>query len=135
MPTLLTSIDEIPSDGSYLFTVEDEQGKRQEVILVTVEDGVRAWKNFCLHETDQRLDRGDGVVRREDQVVCPKHGSTFDVATGQCEHGPAAGTVLVGVDVAVRHGQIYLTDNDLEYLHEGGIDDDGDPESSSHLRF
>ena len=43
--------------------------------------------------------------------------------------------MLVGVDVAVRHGQIYLTDNDLEYLHEGGIDDDGDPESSSHLRF
>ena len=67
MPTLLTSIDEIPSDGSYLFTVEDEQGKRQEIILVTVEDGIRAWKNFCLHETDQRLDRGDGVVRREDQ--------------------------------------------------------------------
>ena len=135
MPTLLTPIDEIPSDGSYLVTVEEDHGGKQEVILVTVEGGVRAWKNFCLHETDQRLDRGDGVVRRENQVVCPRHGSTFDVATGQCEHGPAAGTVLVSVDIAVRHGQVYLTDDGLEYLHDGGIDEDSDPESSSHLRF
>ena len=42
---------------------------------------------------------------------------------------------LVEVDVAVRHGQVYLTDDDLEFVAEGGIDDDGDPSSTSHLTF
>jgi nitrite reductase/ring-hydroxylating ferredoxin subunit len=134
MATLVTSLEGIPEDGSYLFTVEESDGDTGEVILVRSNGGVSAWKNFCRHETDQRLDLGEGAALREDRIVCPKHGSTFDVETGRCDHGPAAGTSLVEVDVAVRHGQVYLTDDDHQFRHEGGSDD-GDAGSTSHLRF
>ena len=103
--------------------------------LVGLEDGVSAWKNYCQHETDQRLDRGNGAAMHDDQLICPKHGSMFDAETGYCDDGKAAGSTLVEVDVAVRHGQVYLTDDDLEFVAEGGIDDDGSPSSTSHLSF
>ncbi len=133
--TLVASTDEIPDVGSYLFTVREPDGDLEEVILVELEDGVSAWKNYCQHETDQRFDRGDGAAVRDDQIVCPKHGSMFDAETGYCDNGKAAGSTLVEVDVAVRHGQVYLTDDDLEFVAEGGIDDDGPPSSTSHLSF
>jgi nitrite reductase/ring-hydroxylating ferredoxin subunit len=133
--TLVATTDDVPGDGSYRFTVREPGGDLEEVILVSLSDGVAAWKNFCQHETDQRLDRGRGAARRDDRIICPKHGSSFDVASGVCDNGPAGGSTLAEVDVAVRHGQVYLTDDDLEYVHDGGIDEDGDPSSSTHLRF
>ena len=133
--TLVTTTDEVPDDGSYRFTVRDPDGRLEEVILVSLSDGVAAWKNFCQHETDQRLDRGTGAAMRDDQLICPKHGSMFDAETGRCDNGKAAGSTLVEVDVAERHDQVYLTDDDLEYVAEGGIDDDGSPSSTSHLTF
>lgn len=135
MPTLLTAVEEIPDDSTVLFTVQDEDGSTQEVFLATTDDGVVAWKNFCQHETDQRLDVGEGAAIREDSVICPKHGSAFDLESGNCDNGPARGGSLAAVDVTVRHGQVYLTDDDLEFLHDGRIDDDESPDSSSHLRF
>jgi nitrite reductase/ring-hydroxylating ferredoxin subunit len=133
--TLVATTDEVPDDGSYRFTVRDPDGRLEEVILVSLSDGVAAWKNFCQHETDQRLDGGGGAARRDDRIICPKHGSAFDAASGVCDNGPASGSTLAEVDVAVRHGQVYLTDDDLEYVHDGGIDEDGDTASSTHLRF
>ena len=133
--TLVASADDVPDVGSYLFTVREADGSLEEVILVDLADGVSAWKNFCQHETDQRLDRGSGAAMRDGQLICPKHGSMFDAETGYCDNGEAAGSTLVEVDVTVRHGQVYLTDDDLEFVAEGGIDDDGDPSSTSHLTF
>ena len=133
--TLVASTDEIPDVGSYLLTVREPDGSLEEVILLDLEDGVSAWKNYCQHETDQRFDRGDGAVTRDGRIVCPKHGSMFDAETGYCDNGKAAGSTLVEVDVTVRHGQVYLTDDDLEFVAEGGIDDDGSPSSTSHLSF
>lgn len=135
MASLVTSVEDVPEDGSYLFTVETAAGDTEEVILVRLEDGVSAWKNFCQHETDQRLDLGEGVARRDDRIICPKHGSAFDVGSGYCGNGPAAGSTLEEVEITVRHGQVYLTDDDLEFRHEGGSDEDDSPGSSSHLRF
>ena len=133
--TLVASADDVPDVGSYLFTVREADGSLEEVILVDLADGVSAWKNFCQHETDQRLDRGSGAAMRDGRLICPKHGSMFDAETGYCDNGKAAGSTLVEVDVTVRHGQVYLTDDDLEFVAEGGIDDDGDPSSTSHLTF
>ena len=132
--TLVASADDVPDVGSYLFTVREADGSLEEVILVDLADGVSAWKNFCQHETDQRLDRGSGAAMRDGQLICPKHGSMFDAETGYCDNGKAAGSTLVEVDVTVRHGQVYLTDDDLEFVAEGGIDDDS-PSSTSHLSF
>lgn len=139
--TRVTDVTEVPEMGSYLFTVRERDGSEEEVILVRcagAEGPVQAWKNFCQHETDQRLDRGvgNGAVMRDGGVVCPKHGSVFDSCSGYCDNGKAAGSTLVEVDVEVEDGTVYLTDDDLTFRHEGGIDDDDDmPSSSSHLTF
>jgi nitrite reductase/ring-hydroxylating ferredoxin subunit len=140
--TRLAAVDDVPEDGSVLFTVRERDGTEEEVILVRCPDGeddaVTAWRNFCQHETDQRLDRGFGAAVREGEVVCPKHGSMFDTCTGYCDNGKAAESYLSAVDVAVDDGDVYLTDQTVEFAHEGGIDDDdgdGGPSSTSHLTF
>ena len=139
--TRLTTVDSVPENGSYLFTVRERDGTEEEVVLVRCLDGetepeVTAWRNFCQHETDQRLDRGVGAAVREGEIVCPKHGSMFDTCTGYCDNGKAADSYLSGVDVAVDDGVVYLADSTVEFAHEGGIDDEDEgPSSTSHLTF
>ncbi|RBI61518.1 Rieske (2Fe-2S) protein [halophilic archaeon] len=131
----LAAVEAIPENGSLLFTVREEDGRKEEVVLVRGDDCVEAWKNFCQHETDQRLDRGFGAAMRDGEIICPKHGSMFDACTGHCDNGKAAGSTLVAVDVTVEDGDVYLVDDDCRYLHDGGIDDDDAPGTSSHLTF
>jgi len=132
----ITSVEEIPDGGSYLFTVREPDGSEEEVILLRLDDDVTAWKNFCMHETDQRLDRGMGAAVRDGGIICPKHGSIFDGQTGYCDNGKAKGSTLAEVDVTVQRGTVYLTDDGVEFAHDGGIDDDDDlPDSTSHLGF
>ncbi|WP_318568383.1 Rieske (2Fe-2S) protein [Salinigranum marinum] len=138
--TRLAAVDDVPEDGSVLFTVRERDGTEEEVILVRCADGegdaVAAWRNFCQHETDQRLDRGFGAAVRDGEVVCPKHGSMFDTCTGYCDNGKAAESYLSAVDVAVDDGDVYLTDAAVTFAHEGGVDDgDDEPSSTSHLTF
>jgi len=133
----ITSADEVPERGSFLFTVTQADGSKEEVILVRFGDGIAAWKNFCQHEIDQRLDRGvgPGAAMRDGEIICPKHGSSFDAETGYCDNGKAAGSTLVEVDVTVNRGDVFLVDDDCEFAHEGGIDDGDMPGSTSHLSF
>jgi nitrite reductase/ring-hydroxylating ferredoxin subunit len=142
--THLTSVDDIPEQGGWLFTVEESDGSLGEVFLLELDDGIAAWRNCCQHETDQELYReGIGAVVRDGGIVCPKHGSVFDAVTGHCDNGPAAGSDLAEVAVTEELGEVYLTDEDVEFSHEGpagaggdGDDDDDDvPDSTSHLRF
>ena len=132
----ITDVDEVPEVGSYLFTAEDAFTNEREVILVRCDEdpGVRAWINNCTHE-NQRLDRGTGAAMRDGEIICPKHGSMFDVCDGECHNGEAAGTTLPSVEIAVAGGEVFLIDNSYTYLHEGGTDDDEGPSSTSHLSF
>ena len=135
MPTRLTSVEQVHQEGSFLFTVEDAHGVEDEVIVVPCEDGVEAWINRCTHEA-QRFDTGRGVPMRDGEIICPKHGSFFDSCSGHCDNGKAAGTDLPSVGLAVNRGDVYLADDDVAYLHDGGIDDGDDgPDSTSHLSF
>ena len=132
----ITTTDEVPEQGSFLFTVTEADGREEEVILIRdSEDEIAAWKNFCQHEIDQRLDRGNGAVTRDGGVICPKHGSIFDGSTGYCDNGKAAGSTLAEVDITINRTDVYLTDDDLAFEHVGGISDDDMPGSSSHLGF
>ncbi|PSQ33242.1 (2Fe-2S)-binding protein [Halobacteriales archaeon SW_10_68_16] len=134
MPTRLTSVEDVAADPPYLFTVADARGDAEEVIVVPCEDGVEAWVNRCTHEA-QRLERGHGASLRDGEIVCPKHGSLFDACAGDCDNGPAAETTLLAVEVTVNRGDVFLTDDDYEFRHEGGIDGGDDPSSTSHLRL
>ena len=130
----IADVADVPDTGSYLFTAEDAFTNAQEIILVQCneEPGVRAWINNCTHE-NQRLDRGSGAVMRDDEIICPKHGSMFDACSGECDNGEAAGTTLPSVEITVNDDRAYLTDDNYTYLHDGGRDDDNDPESTSHI--
>lgn len=133
--TRLTTVETVHENRSWLFTVRDEFGEDNEVVLVPCGDGVEAWVNRCTHEA-QRLDRGFGAAMRDGEIICPKHGSMFDACSGDCDNGEAAGTTLVSVAVTIDDGVVYLTDDDFTFRHEGSIDgeDDG-PGSTSHLGF
>lgn len=147
----LTSVETVVEEGSWLFTVRDEYGNDEEVILVPCEDdgdgegdgsdddpGIEAWVNRCTHEAQKLYREGIGAVIRDGEIVCPKHGSLFDACSGYCDNGEAADTTLVSVNVTVEDGQVYLTDEDVSYLYDGpSSDDDEDdgPSSTSHLQF
>ena len=144
----LTTVETVREQGSWAFTAREGDADREVFLVPCVDepgeaDGsadqpVRAWINRCTHE-DQRLYREEiGAVTRGGSVVCPKHGSAFDACEGSCDNGEAAGTTLRSIDIDVRDGAVFLTDDDLTYLHEGLPNDDGDdegPSSSSHLTF
>ncbi|QKG94037.1 Rieske 2Fe-2S domain-containing protein [Halorubrum salinarum] len=149
----LTTVETVRERGSWAFTAREGDADREVFLVPCVDepdggvdepdaggDGqpVRAWINRCTHE-DQRLHREEvGAVTRGGSVVCPKHGSAFDACEGDCDNGEAAGTTLRSIDVEVRDGAVFLTDDDLTYLYEGLPDDNGDddgPSSSSHLTF
>lgn len=160
----LTTVATVHEEGSWLFTVADDYGDEEEVLLVPCEEGIEAWVNKCTHEF-QRLDRGFGAPIREVQgsppdssettgtegaggreIVCPKHGSTFDTCSGYCDNGKAAETTLVSVAIDIEedgdvggdaeNGTVFLADESYAFRHEGeiGSDDEG-PSSTSHLSF
>ena len=132
----IADVDDVPESGSYLFTAEDAFTNEVELILVRCDDepGIEAWPNTCTHQK-QRFDRGEGAVIRDGQIVCPRHGSLFDTCSGACDNGPADGTELSDVDVAVDDGEVFLTDDNYTYLRSGGIADDDGPDSTSHISF
>lgn len=130
--TELTTVETVQEAGSWLFTTRDAFDSPEEVLLVPCEDGVQAWVNRCTHEA-QRLDRGMGAAMRDGGIICPKHGSIFDACSGECDNGEAADTTLPGVDVTVEDGVVYLTDDHHSFDHEGPIEDDDGPSSSSHI--
>ncbi|WP_255194610.1 Rieske (2Fe-2S) protein [Natronobeatus ordinarius] len=139
----LTSVDTVLDEESWLFTARDGRGEDVEVVLVPC-DGerddvlVEAWRNRCTHEAQRLYREGVGAVVRDGGIVCPKHGSIFDSCSGHCENGPAAGSTLPSVEITIEDRQVYLTDDELTYLHEGPSDDEDDedgPSSTSHLRF
>lgn len=114
----IASLDEVPEDGTLLFTVRDGFDT-DEVILVRLADGVAAYRNYCQHWTDVRLDKGSGALVRDGEIVCQKHGATFESDTGYCDFGPCEGATLDVVEVTVGDGAVYLADDDYEFEHLG----------------
>ncbi|WP_049991314.1 Rieske (2Fe-2S) protein [Natrinema salifodinae] len=138
----LTTVETVRENRSWLFTIRDQYGEKDEAILVPCEDGVEAWINRCTHES-QRLDAGRGAAIRDGKIICPKHGSMFDSCSGYCDNGEAADTTLPTVEIDVDGDTVYLTDDAATFVHEGGIDDgdgnvdedddDDGPASTSHI--
>lgn len=121
----IAAVDEVPADGSLLYTVSDD-GEEREAILLQLSDGsVSSFLNYCMHWTDVKLDTGDGAPVRGDDVVCRKHAATFEKDSGVCTHGPCEGAQLDPVSVAVRSGDVYLDDTDYEFVRAGV--EGGDP--------
>jgi nitrite reductase/ring-hydroxylating ferredoxin subunit len=110
--------EDVPEDGSLLFTIRDGFD-REEAILLDLADDIVALKNYCPHWTDIRFDTGSGATIRDEELVCTKHGATFETESGFCTHGPCEGATVESVEVAVHDGAVYLTDDDYVFEHCG----------------
>ncbi|MEF8812405.1 MAG: Rieske 2Fe-2S domain-containing protein [Halovenus sp.] len=127
----IAPLEDVPTDGSLLFTVRDGFD-REEAILLRLADGVVALKNYCPHWTDVRFDKGSGATVRGDELVCQKHGATFAVETGFCTHGPCEGATIEQVGTTVEDGDVYLTDDGYEF---DGLGPSGEHDLSSRGRI
>ncbi|MFC7070882.1 Rieske (2Fe-2S) protein [Halobaculum lipolyticum] len=123
--------DEVPEGGTLLFTVRDGDGELREAFASRLSDGtVVAYRNYCQHWTDVRLDKGEGARVTNGEVWCQKHGATFQLDSGVCDFGPCEGSVMESVDVTVADGGVYVDDDEYVFEHLGpsGVDtgDGGD---------
>lgn len=133
--TRLARVEEVPARGTLLFTIESGEDRR-EIILTRLDGTVTAWENHCQHWTDTRLDRGDGALIRDGDLVCRRHGATFERDTGECVWGPCKGAYLDGVDVAIEDDVVHLAEPDWEVVHQGPDDsEDRDLSSGGAVRF
>lgn len=112
-PRRIAPISDVPTEGTLCCEALD--GRRGVEVIVRREgDSASAWRNSCPHEPRVRLDRGDGAIVADGRLVCHKHGARFECGDGLCTAGPCRGDALDSVAVAVRDGDLYLTDDRFE---------------------
>lgn len=108
-------MSDLPPPGTVLGHVDDltDPGARASawndglVFLSRKGDEIRAWLNVCPH-AGRMLSLPDGrVLVHEGQfLLCPVHGASFEMGSGECVGGPAAGDRLKPVEIAVVDGEI-----------------------------
>jgi len=86
-----------------------EYGERS-FALFRLADGIYALDDICSHEYS-RLSEGE-IWRG--QVMCPKHGSRFDIKTGKVEGLPATRPVRT-YPVKVEEEAVYIEIEDEEW--------------------
>ncbi len=146
----IATLSDVPADSTFLFRVADDAGEEREAILVRTEldgsdagdDGgptaedVGCWLNYCQHLTHIKLDKGSGAPIRNGELVCANHGAYFEPDSGRCTFGPCEGAYLTDLEVTVRDGDVYLTDDDYEFVGPGPLEtDDLDRTSTSNVEF
>lgn len=95
------AVTDVPAGEAKRFAVEG-----REVAVVNLgEDGIHALDAVCSHE-HAWLDEGE-VDLDMGTIECPKHGSTFDVATGRPRGLPAIKPVAAFA-VTVDDDDIYI---------------------------
>ena len=139
----LAAVDEVPEESTLLVTLrpvdadavddgegdvgESDDGRPEaEAILTRATGEVTAFRNYCQHWTDVRLDKDDGAFVRNGEVFCQKHGATFEADSGYCNFGPCEGAVLETIEVTVDGDAVYLTDDAYEFVRFGPAQRDGD---------
>jgi nitrite reductase/ring-hydroxylating ferredoxin subunit len=110
----LAPADDVPSRGTLRFEAAAGRRRVDGILQRLDDDGIVAWENSCPHEPEVKLDRGLGALIDGDQLVCHEHGARFDRDDGYCTRGPCRGRSLSPIDVTVRDGEVYLTDDRFE---------------------
>jgi nitrite reductase/ring-hydroxylating ferredoxin subunit len=127
----IVAAEDVPEDGTLLVTLRDGDDEREAILTRLSDDTVVGFENYCQHWTDVRLDRGSGAPVRNGELVCTKHGATFERDSGYCDFGPCEGAYLQTVDVTVDDGAVYLTDDDYEFARVGEAETDDLDRSTS----
>ena len=95
------SLDEIETGTARRVTIDGHP-----VAVVRIDDAVYAIGDVCSH-AEVSLSEGE-VWCDEREIECPKHGSTFDLATGEPLTLPATQPVPV-YNVEVVDGDVVIT--------------------------
>ncbi|WP_254522390.1 Rieske (2Fe-2S) protein [Natrinema caseinilyticum] len=146
----ITALADVPDDSTVLFRVTDgsDEDREREAILVrsgaaepdggapSNGDGVSCWLNYCQHLTHIKLDKGSGAPMRDGEIVCANHGAYFAAGSGRCTYGPCEGAYLTELEVEIDDGDVYLTDDDYEFVGLGeGKSETLDRTSTSNVEF
>jgi len=100
--TVLKALADIPDPGG---APADWTGTP--VLVLRAGDAARAYINVCPHQGRPLcLPSGRTLISEGRFVVCPFHGASFKIDTGECVGGPAGKAGLKPVPVAVRDGQV-----------------------------
>ncbi|AEN05059.1 Rieske (2Fe-2S) iron-sulfur domain-containing protein [halophilic archaeon DL31] len=134
----ITDVAAVSAESTLLVTVaESESGEQREAILVQTETGVKGWFNYCQHWRDVNFDQGDGAMIRDGELVCTRHGATFETDDGECTFGPCEGAVLDELAVQTTDEGVFLDSPAYELVHVGPAeeDDDDDIDLSTESRI
>lgn len=93
-PGTLIPLDKVPVGGVASVTID----RRPAFIARPTADTVRAFSAVCTH-------RGCTVVAADTILLCPCHGSHFELLTGDVLRGPAE-TPLPPIDVTIAGGNV-----------------------------
>lgn len=99
MKLKVTPLDELPRDRGVRVIVGEHR-----IALFRVGDDVYAIGDRCSH-AEASLSEGEVF---DEAVECPRHGSEFDLRTGEPSSLPATSPVPI-YDVAIEEGTVYLT--------------------------
>lgn len=82
-PIRLCALDELEDGTATRFDVEERQ-----LTVIRIEDSVYVIGDICSHQNVSLSDGGE-VDPDECTIECPKHGSEFDLRTGEALSLPA----------------------------------------------
>lgn len=99
MRVKITELEKLPRDRGVRVKVGDNR-----IALFRIEDDVYAIGDRCSH-AEASLAEGE---LWDTAVECPRHGSEFDLKTGEPESLPATAPVPT-YEVTIEDGTVYLT--------------------------
>lgn len=109
----ICSLNDIPSRraAGFQLLIEGDDGPRPwPIIVVRWGKHVFGYVNRCPHHgTNLDWERGQFLDTNGTRLLCGKHGSLFDIGTGQCVDGPCKGNALEVVQLAVLGDDICVT--------------------------
>lgn len=87
------STSDVPAGEAHRFDTVDGSGRRHRICIVHIADDWYAIGDECSH-ADYSLAEGT-VWEEECEIECPKHGSSFSLATGEPQTLPATTPIPV----------------------------------------
>jgi len=102
----LCRILEIPDGGARAVTTGAEEPLS--LILIRRRERVYAYENSCPHAL-MALDWEPGrfLFTPAGKLVCPQHGASFVVETGECVLGPCLGAYLQRFEIKLEDGAVW----------------------------
>jgi nitrite reductase/ring-hydroxylating ferredoxin subunit len=101
-------ISEISETHGKELVVETAEGP-MDVALFRAGEAVRAYRNVCPHQGRSLSFAPDEfLIGERGELVCPHHGASFDLLTGDCLSGPCAGAQLTPVAVQLVNGRVLI---------------------------